>query len=71
MQDLLTRIFTQWRTSLEGLAMVIVAWLASNGFDLSETNKAKITAYIALLAGAVWKFFSKDPVPESESRGAK
>lgn len=67
MQDLLKRIFVQWRSSLDGLALVVIAWLSSNGFDLSEANKAKVAAWIALLASAVWKLFSNDPVPEDKN----
>ncbi len=68
MQDLLKRIFVQWRSSLDGLALVVIAWLSSNGFDLSEANKTKVMAWIALLAAAVWKFFSNDPVPEDKEK---
>jgi hypothetical protein len=71
MGDLLKRLFVQWRSSLDGLALVVIAWLSSNGFDLSEANKAKVAAWIALLAAAVWKLFSNDPVPEDDPNDTK
>lgn len=69
MSDLLRRIFLNWRTSLDGAVLAVIAWLSSNGIDLSETNKTKLLGWAALFAAAVWKLFSKDPVPAPPDSG--
>lgn len=66
MSDLFKRLFVSWRSSLEGLVIIVFAWLTAQGFDVSEPNKAKVIGWIGLLAAAVWKLFSKDPVPEDK-----
>lgn len=69
MTDLLTRIFLNFRSSLDAIALAIIAWLSSAGIELSEANQAKITGIAALIALAVWKLFSKDPAPEPKEGG--
>ena len=66
MSDLITRIFLNFRTSLDGLVLAVIAWLSSNGLELSTDNKAKIAAVVALVAASVWKLFSTDPVPSPD-----
>ncbi len=63
MGDLFTRIFLDIRTSIDGAVLLIIAWFMSAGVEFSAENKAKLTALAALVATAIWKFFSKDPEP--------
>lgn len=63
MGDLFTRLFINFRTSIDGVALAVVAWLLSNGIDLSDANKGKIAGLAALVATAIWKLFSTDPEP--------
>lgn len=67
MGDLFTRLFLNWRTSVDGGLFAIVAWLASNGITLNDGLTAKVVAVGALLSGAIWKLFSKDPEPPRDS----
>ena len=67
MGNLLTRLFLNWRTSLDGGILVVIAWLASNGVTLSDGWTAKLTAIGALISAAVWKLLSKDPEPPRET----
>lgn len=71
MQDLLTRLFLNLRTSLDGVIIVLLAWLGSNGIDLSEANRTKLLGYAGIAAAAIWKLFSKDPVPQPEAGAGK
>lgn len=66
MWELLTRIFVDIRTSVDGAALLIITWFASAGVEFSADNKAKITALAALVATSIWKLFSKDPEPRRE-----
>ena len=66
MSDLLSRIFLNFRSSLDAVALAVIAWLSSQGVELSDANKGKITGLAALIALSVWKLFSKDPAPEPE-----
>lgn len=66
MNDLFTRLFVNFRTSADGLVLTVIAWLSSNGFDVSTARKDQILGWVALGAAAIWKFFSKDPVPEGK-----
>lgn len=63
-KDLLVRLFLNFRTSIDGALLAVIAWLVANGVNLSDGNRSKIIAVGALIAGAVWKLFSKDPVPQ-------
>ena len=67
MADLFTRLFLNWRTSLDGGMYAVIAWLASNGITLSEAWSLKGAALTALISGAVWKLISKDPEPAREA----
>jgi hypothetical protein len=66
MSDLLSRIFLNFRSSLDAVAFAIIAWLSSQGVELSDANRGKITGLAALIALSVWKLFSKDAAPEPE-----
>jgi hypothetical protein len=66
LKDLLTRLFLNFRTSVDGVALALIAWLNSAGVDLSEANRSRLVAWAGLIAASVWKFFSKDPVPAAE-----
>lgn len=66
MQDLLVRLFLNFRSSLDGALLAVVAWLMAQGVTLSEANTTKLVGIGALVAGALWKLFSKDPVPQPE-----
>lgn len=66
MHSLLVRLFLNFRTSLDGALLAVVAWLMSQGVTLSESNTTKLVGIGALVAGALWKIFSKDPVPQPE-----
>jgi len=66
LKELWTRLFLNLRTSLDGAVLAIIAWLLSNGIDLSEANRARLIGWAGLIAASVWKFFSKDPVPAPE-----
>lgn len=68
MQDLFIRLFLNWRTSLDGAVLALIAWLVSNGITLSDGLSAKVAAIGALLSAAVWKLFSTDPEPPRESQ---
>lgn len=63
-KDLLVRLFLNFRTSLDGALLAVIAWLVANGITLSDANRAKILGVGALVAGAVWKLLSKDPIPQ-------
>lgn len=63
MNDLITRLFLNWRSSLDGGVLTVIAWLASNGITLSDGLTAKAVAVGALLSAAIWKLFSTDPEP--------
>lgn len=65
--DLLTRLFLNWRTSLDGAFYAIIAWLLSHGIALSDVWTARAAALAALISGAVWKLFSKDPEPPRQA----
>jgi len=69
LKDLLTRLFLNFRTSLDGAILAILAWLNYNGIDLSEANRSKVLAWAAFVAASVWKCFSKDPVPQAPEVG--
>ena len=71
LKDLLTRLFLNFRTSLDGAVLAIIAWPISAGVDLSEANRSKLLAWAGLLAASVWKLFSKDPVPQPEAGAGK
>lgn len=66
MNDLFTRLFVNFRTSLEGTLFAVLAWLSSNGFEVSQDRKLQLVGLIGAAAAAIWKFFSKDPVPEGK-----
>lgn len=66
MRDLFERLFLNFRTSLDGAILAVIAWLSSNGVELSEANKTKLLAISALIAGALYKFLSKDPQPQPD-----
>jgi len=68
MSDLLTRLFLNWRTSIDGAVLSLIAWLASEGVTLSDGITAKMAAIGALLSAAVWKLFSTDPEPPREPK---
>lgn len=70
MTDLLSRIFLNFRSSLDAIALAIIAWLSAQGIELSDANKGKITGLAALIALSVWKLFSKDPAPQPENTKA-
>ena len=61
--NLFEKLFINWRTSLDGGVLIVVAWLASHGVTLSDTWTAKGAALAALLSAAIWKLFSTDPEP--------
>jgi hypothetical protein len=63
MGDLFTRLFLNWRTSLDGGVLTVIAWLSSNGITLSDGLTTKAAAVGALLSAAAWKLFSTDPEP--------
>lgn len=63
MGNLITRLFLNWRTSLDGGVLTVIAWLSSEGITLSDGLSAKAAAVAALLSAAVWKLFSTDPEP--------
>lgn len=57
---LLERIFGHSRSSLEGLAYVLIDWLSTNGFELSADRKMQMISAFGLLAVAIWKLVSRD-----------
>lgn len=69
LKELWTRLFLNLRTSLDGAVLAIIAWLLSNGIDLSEANRARLIGWAGLVAAAIWKAFSKDPVPQAPEVG--
>lgn len=68
MGDLFTRLFLNWRSSVDGGVYAVIAWLASNGVTLSDGLSARVAAIGALASAAVWKLFSKDPEPPREPK---
>lgn len=68
MSDLIIRLFLNWRSSLDGAVLVIIAWLSSNGITLSDGLSAKVAGVAALLSAAIWKLFSTDPEPPREPK---
>lgn len=66
MGDLFTRLFLNWRSSVDGGVLVVIAWLTAHGVTLSDFWTAKFAATAALLTAATWKIFSKDPEPPRE-----
>ena len=63
MSDLITRLFLNWRTSLDGGVLSVIAWLSSNGITLSDGLTARLAAVGALVSAAIWKLLSTDPEP--------
>lgn len=68
MDGLFTTLFKNWRTSIDGGVLAVIAWLSSEGITLSGGLNAKVTAVGALLTAAVWKLFSTDPEPPREPK---
>lgn len=67
MGDLFTRLFLNWRSSIDGGFYALIAWLASNGVTLSDIWTARAAVVAAFISGAIWKLFSKDPEPPRDS----
>lgn len=70
MNDLFTRLFLNFRTSADGVVLTVIAWLSSNGFDVSTARKDQILGWVAIGAAAIWKFFSKDPVRRANNEAS-
>ena len=69
MGDLITRLFLNWRTSLDGGVLSVIAWLSSNGITLSDGLTARLAAVGALVSAAIWKLLSTDPEPPRQAAG--
>ena len=68
--DLWNRLITNYQSTLSGLALLIMTWLADHGVALSEANTEVLTAKTVAVGLALLKIFGKDAPPPSGTGGS-